>query len=301
MGQRFAAAALLAALGCFLSSGISSGADGPLQIGMVQGMFKDVQPAIVHALARPFRALMEKQTGLSYDVEICPDALAMVKRFKENKLELGVMHGYEYAWVKAKNPDLVPISVALPNGGIVQAMVVVHEDCKAAKIAELDGESILIPRGTKAHCLLYLEKLRAGVPKTAARTVNKPGLTPEEALNLVANGEAPAALVDAASLAAYKVLQPGASKRVKPLAQSDHFPPVLILTRKGAMKDETLAKLRDGLSVAHKTAQYKPLMMMWNMQGFENVPKDYDLQLEKCLQQYPVPNVPPASQASQKE
>jgi ABC-type phosphate/phosphonate transport system substrate-binding protein len=298
--QRFRAAAL-AALGCLLFAGTSSGADGPLQIGMVQSMFRDVQPAIVQALARPFRSLMEKQTGLSYDVELCPDSLAMVKRFKEQKIELGVMHGFEYAWIKAKNPDLVPVSVALPNGGIVQAMVVVHEDCKAAGIAELDGESVLIPRGTKAHCMIYLEKLRAGVPKTAARTLAKPGLTPEEALNLVANGEAPAALVDAASLAAYKVLQPGASKRVKVLAQSDHFPPVLILTRKGAMKDEAITKLRDGLSVAHKTAQYKPLMMMWNMQGFENVPKDYDAQLEKCLQQYPVPNVPPATETSQKE
>lgn len=300
MEQRVRAAAL-AALGCFLFAGTSSGADAPLQIGMVQGMFKDVQPAIVQALARPFRALMEKQTGLSYDVEICPDALAMAKKLTDKKLELGVMHGFEYAWIKAKNPDLVPLTVALPHGGVVQAMVVVHQDCQAKNLAGLDGESLLIPRGTKAHCLLFLEKSRGGLPKAAARTINKAGLTPEEALNMVANGEAPAALVDAASLASYQTLQPGASKRLKTLVESDKFPPSLVLTRKGVLKYETLANLRDGLTTAHKTAQYKPLMMMWNLQGFEDVPKDYDRQLERCLQQYPVPNVPPASESSQKE
>lgn len=268
---------------------------------MLQGMFRDIQPSMVQALARPFRSLMEKQTGLTGDVEILIDAPVMAKRLKDQKLDLGVFHGFEYAWVKAKHPDLIPVAVAMPQGGIVQAEIVVHVDSDAKKLADLDGECLLIPRGAKAHCILYLEKLRAGCPKTAARTVPRTNMTPEEALNAVANGDHAAVLVDAASYTAYQNLQPGAAKKLKTLAKSNQFPPGVLLTRKGALSDESLAKLRDGLTTAHKTAQYKPLMMMWNLQGFETPPKDYDLQLEKCLQQYPLANSPPSNESTKKE
>ena len=49
-------------------------AAGGVQIGMVQGMFRDVQPAMVQALSRPLRDLIRKQTGLTGDVEIAADA-----------------------------------------------------------------------------------------------------------------------------------------------------------------------------------------------------------------------------------
>ena len=37
---------------------------------MVQGMFRDIQPAMVQALSRPLRDMIRKQTGLTGDVEI---------------------------------------------------------------------------------------------------------------------------------------------------------------------------------------------------------------------------------------
>ncbi|QEL16991.1 phosphate/phosphite/phosphonate ABC transporter substrate-binding protein [Limnoglobus roseus] len=300
MRHWFRASVLLAAVGLVGASSPAS-ADEPLRIGMVQGMFRDIQPSMVMALARPFRSLMERQTGLTGDVEILADAQLMAKKINDQKLDLGVFHGFEYAWVKAKHPNLVPISVAMPQGGIVQAAIVVHSDSQAKKLDDLEGESILIPRGSKAHCILYLDVLRTGLPKTAARSVPKAGLTPEEALNAIAAGEYPAALVDASSFTAYQTLQPGAAKRLKILSKSEKFPPGVLLTRKGALNDGTLAKLRDGLNSAHKTAQYKPLMMMWNLQGFENPPADYDQQLEKCLQLYPVPSSPPSTETTKKE
>ncbi len=301
MGLGFQASVLFAAVGLMGATTPTSAGDQPLRIGMVQGMFRDVQPIMVQAIARPFRTLMERQTGLTGDVEILTDATLMAKKMKEQKLDLGVFHGFEYAWVKTQYPDLVPVSVAMPQGGIVQAVVIVHTDSKAKKLDDLDGEAILIPRGTKAHCLIYLDKLRAGLPKTAARTVPKTGLTPEEALNAVALGEYPAALMDAAAFTAYQNLQPGAAKRLKPLVRSEKFPPGVLLTRKGALPDATLTRLREGLNSAHKTAQYKPLMMMWNLQGFENPPTDYDQQLEKCVQLYPMPASPPATDSTKKD
>lgn len=292
MGQWIRAALLIAittGTGIFQTHSRASAADAPLKIGMVQGMFRDVQPSIVYALARPFRALLERQTGLAGDFEICPDCNAMAKKLNERKLEVGVLHGFEYAWIKSKNPDIEPITIAQPQGGVVQALIVVAADSEAKKLADLDGETLLIPRGSKGHVFVYLDKLRTSLPKTALKTVPKTGLTPEEALNAVSTGEHAAALVDAANFVAYKELQPGAARRLKVLGQSEKFPASVLLTRKGALANDVLSKLRDGLTNAHKTAQYKPLLMMWNLQGFDAVPGDYNAQLEQCVKFYPMP------------
>ncbi len=293
--RAFSLIAITTGTGIFQTHSRASAADAPLKIGLVQSMFRDVQPTIVYALARPFRALMERQTGLAGDFDISPDAVAMAKKFHDRKIEIGVLHGFEYAWIKAKNPDLEPLAVAQPQGGIVQALIVVKADSEAKQPGDLEGDSLLIPRGSKGHVFVYLDKLRAGLPKTAMKTVPNNGLTPEEALNAVSNGEHAAALVDAANFAAYKELQPGAARRLKVLARSETFPQSLLLTRKGALANEMLAKLKEGLTGAHKTSQYRPLLMMWNLQGFEGVPSDYGAHLDRCVKNYPMPIAAPAT------
>ncbi len=291
MGQWIRAALLIAfttGAGIFQTHTRASAAD-PIKIGMVQSMFRDVQPAVIYAVARPFRTLMERQTGLSGDFDICPDCVAMAKKLNDRKLEVGVLHGHEFAWIKSKYPELEPITIAQPQGGVVQAMIVVSADSEIKSPAELEGETLLIPRGSKGHVFVYLDKIRAGLPKTALKTVPKNGLTPEEALNAVSNGEHAAVIVDAANFSSYAELQPGAAKRLRILAQSERFPPSVLLTRKGALAAATLDKLRDGLTTAHKTATYKPLLMMWNLKGFDSVPGDYNAQLDLCLKNYPMP------------
>jgi ABC-type phosphate/phosphonate transport system substrate-binding protein len=297
VGQWIRAALLIAfttSAGIFQTHTRASAADGPIKIGMVQSMFRDVQPAVIYAVARPFRTLMERQTGLSGDFDICPDCTSMAKKLHDRKLEVGVLHGHEYAWIKAKFPEIEPITIAQPQGGIVQAFIVVAADSQAKRPADLEGESLLIPRGSKGHIFVYLDKIRTGLPKTALKTAPKNGLTPEEALNAVSNGEHAAAIVDAANYASYAQLQPGAAKRLRVLAQSERFPPSVLLTRKGTLAAATLEKLREGLTTAHKTSTYKPLLMMWNLKGFDSVPVDYNAQLDLCLKNYPMPLPAPA-------
>lgn len=301
MGQGLLAAFVVTVGVTGLGSPAAAADPASVKVGMLQGMFRDIPPSMIQALSRPFRTILETQTGLSGDVELLADAPLMAKKLKDKKLDAGIFHGFEYAWVKAQYPDLVPIVVANPQGGVLQAAIVVHADSPAKKLADLEGDCLLITRGAKAHCLLYLEKLRAGLPKTAARNAPKTGLTPEEALNAVAAGEHAAVLVDVGSYNAYQKLQPGAAKQLKVLMQSDPFPQGVLLTRKGAMPDEMMKKLTDGLTGANKVAAYKPLMMMWNLQGFETPPKDYEAQLQKCLAEYPAPNFAPSSDSVKKE
>jgi ABC-type phosphate/phosphonate transport system substrate-binding protein len=266
-------------------------ADG-VQIGMVQGMFRDIQPAMVQALSRPLRDMIQKQTGFTGNVEIVPDAFTLADRMKSKRLHLGVFHGFEFAWVRKRNPNIVPLAVSVPPGHKLQACVVVHHDNPAKAVADLKGEAVTIHRGTKAHCLAFLDRERTGLLASTATPKPMPTLTAENVLDAVVSGELPAALVDASALTGYEALQPGAFKHLRVLAQSEVFPPTVIAYNKGHLPEETAGRIRHLLLGAHATAAGKPLMMLWSLKGFEGVPTDYEAQLERIVKSYPAPTRP---------
>lgn len=280
--------------GLALATGAGQSAEPGLQIGMVQGMFRDVQPALVQAMSRPLQDMIRKQTGLTGDVEIVPDAFALADKMRDGRLQLGVFHGFEYAWVKASNPDLTAIAVAVPPGRTLQACVVVHADSKLGGLSDLKGEPVVIPRGSKAHCHLYLDRQRAALPADCAKPKTRPLVTAEEALDAVVNGDSPAALVDIAALTGYQNLQPGAAKSLKVLCRSDSFPFGVVAYHKGAVDANTVERVRQMLTNADRTPAGKPLMMLWNLKGFEDVPADYTDWLNAIRKAYP----PPAASAA---
>ena len=148
---------------------------------------------------------------------------------------------------------------------------------------------MLIPRGAKAHTLVFLDKLRDGLPDTTAKPTTKTDQTPEDVLNAVATGDAPAALVDGFALEGYKSLQPGGFKAVRVLATSEEFPPAVVCYRKGTLTDDQISKIRDGMTASTKTTSGKVLMTMWNLKGFEAPPKGYQTALDDILKAYPLP------------
>jgi len=281
---------LIAILGLFaLAPAARAVEPDGIQIGMVQGMFRDVQPAMVQALSKPLRDMIQKSTGLTGDVEILPDGIALADRMKGKKLQLGVFHGFEYAWARKQHPDLVPLVVTVPPGRKLQACIVVHKDSTATSLADLKDTAVIVPRGTKAHCYLYIERLKLGLPATTATLKTKPAMTTEEALDAILAEDATAALVDIGALTGYQNLQPGAFKNLRILCQSDPFPQTVLVANKGSLNEETLGKIRKLLVEAHNTPAGKPLMMLWNLKGFEEVPADYDLQLDRIAKAYAPP------------
>lgn len=262
---------------------------GELKIGMLSGMFRDQQPVVIQALAKPFRDLMTKHTGYTGDVEVVDDPHTLTDRLKENKVQLGVYHGFEFAWAQKKCDDLVPLIVTCPPGGCVQGLVVVPADCPAKSLSDLKDSDVFIPRGAKAHTLVFLDKLRDGLGDDDAKPAAKTDQTPEDVLNLVATGKAKAALVDGCAWEGYKVLHPGGSKALKVLAKSEEFPPAVVCYRKGTLTDAQVKQLREGLTASSKTPTGKMLMTLWNLKGFEAPPKGYQTALDDILKAYPTP------------
>jgi ABC-type phosphate/phosphonate transport system substrate-binding protein len=282
---------LLLALFALACAGSAAPAAEPesVKIGMLQGMFRDIHPAMVTAMAKPLRDLIERQTGLTGDVEVLDDYRTLAERLTAKKLQLGVFHGFEFARVRADHPDLVPLLITVPPARKLQAIVVVRDDCKAKSLADLDGEQVLIPRGTKAHCLLYLDGARVGFPAGTAKPQTKSRLTAEEAIDEVVLGDASAVLLDASALLGYKNLQPGSFKSLRVLCESPTFPPTVLATTKGSLTEGTVTKIRDLLVGASQSAAGKPLLMLWNINGFETVPATYDADLTRIAREFPEP------------
>ncbi len=283
-----------------LFSGLSHAADAKreLKIGMLSGMFRDVPPSMMHALAKPFRDLMQKQTGFTGDVQIFDDPIALADALAKDTVQLGVFHGFEYAWARESHEDFRPLIITQPPGGKVQGLLVVNKDNEASTLADLGQAAVAVPRGAKAHTLVYLEKQRkcqkCDIPEPDFQTDH----TPEDVLNAVATGKSAACLVDVCALEGYRLLNPGQAKRLKTLGESEAFPPAVIAYRKNELTEEQVEILRTGLSTASKTPSGKMLMTLWSLKGFEVPKKDYETALDSIIKAYPAPSIATAPRSA---
>lgn len=259
-----------------------------VKIGLLEPMFKDVPEALVQAGAIPFQKMIQEKTGIKGSVELVTDYKILASRMKDGKIDIAVFHGFEYAWVK-ETPGLVPLVVTMPNCGKVQACLVVNAKSAATGPKELKGSCIAIPRGSKAHCEMFLERTRESLPAGDCCPMKPAGQTPEETLCAVARGECEAALVDVASLLALEKNLPGAHKRLKVLMRSEELPSAVIVYRKGALSEADVNRVRTGLLECVKTPIGQTFAMFWQLKGFHDYTPEYNKTVEQCLKAYPPP------------
>src|SRR5581483_4119811 len=117
-GQRRAGAALAALfLGVLLALGSGAAAaersrqTEVLRIGLIGTLFRDVPETAVMAMMQPFATLMESQTGLTGQLIPAGDADDLGQQLANDKVQLGVFHGVEFAWARQKYPDLKPLVI----------------------------------------------------------------------------------------------------------------------------------------------------------------------------------------------
>lgn len=261
---------------------------GGVNIGVVGGMFKDVPTALVNALGQPFRNLISRDTGVQGDFKLVADAGTLAEQLRTKQCQLGVFHGYEFAWAKAQNPNLIPLVVTEYHTGRPQAAVVVRVDCKATCIDDLKADAIIVPRGSRGHCLMFVEKEHDAV-KASGKPLERCKTDAAEVLDGIVSGTAVATVVDVQALIGYETLQPGAFKNLRVLCKSTPFPQNVIAYDRAALDPAVAEKLRKTLVTAHTTAAGKPLMLLWNIKKFATVPADYDIHLSESAKAYPDP------------
>jgi ABC-type phosphate/phosphonate transport system substrate-binding protein len=266
-----------------------------VKIAFPEAMFRDVPKVFIDVAAKPFQDVIQKEAALDATLEIAADYKVLAEKLKAGKLDIAVFHGFEYAWVK-DTPGLTPLVVAVPSCGTVQACLVVHVNSKAKGPDDLKGACVAVPRGSKAHCLMFLQHLRDQPQVQAGNCCPVKAATPpytDEVLDeLVANkpnAVADAAIVDISALKAYQANKPGLGMQLKVLVKSEALPAGVIVYRKDALTPAEVAKTRAGLMNCAKSKIGRAFLQYWNLDGFKEVDANYKTAVANSLEKYPAP------------
>jgi ABC-type phosphate/phosphonate transport system substrate-binding protein len=262
-----------------------------VRIGMISSLFNDVPEATVVTMMQPFVALIKAQTGVSGELVPCGDADNLGQQLVDDKVQLGVFHGIEFAWARQKYPELRPLVLAVNQQRYLRAHLVVRADTKVSTLGDLQDKTLALPNGTWQHCHLFLRRRCLEwktEPANFFAKITKPANV-EDALDDVVDGFAQVCVVDGVSLDCYKRRKPGRFAKLKIVQSSEIFPAAVVAFRRATLDDATLARFRDGLRNANHTALGRRVMTLWRLTGFEQVPSDYDQTLTEIVKAYPTP------------
>jgi ABC-type phosphate/phosphonate transport system substrate-binding protein len=276
--------ALLAAL-----PAVSKPAPSTVHVGLVDTMFRGESEKQIQSMAGPFKSLMEEQANIVGEVVVSGNAVQVADQLKSGKIDLGVMHGYEFAWALQKDPNLKPLMIAVNHQQFVRAVVVVRESNKT-DMAGLQGKSLAVSNLVREHCRLFLDRrFTQGQPLDKWFGKVSTPRTPEDALNDVADDLAVATVVEDVDLDAFRKKFPKTAAKLRVLAESEKFPCPVVVYQDGKPDAEMLKKLRTGMIGAKSTQRGRDLMELCRISGFEAVPADYDKMVADILKAYPPP------------
>jgi ABC-type phosphate/phosphonate transport system substrate-binding protein len=264
----------------------------PVHIGMVHTLFNDIPQTLVTIAAAPFSALLKHLTGVDGNLTIAGDGLTVGKLLHENKYQIGIFQGIEFAWAQHKYPDLKPLMIAVSYHPILHANLVVLDNNPATSFAGLQGKDLALPKRSKMHIQLFLNKGCSGCgqadPSKFFHELSRPeSLT--DALDNVVLGTIQGAVVDDLGLEHYKDLKPGCFKRLKVIAKSEDFPTGVIAYRENTLDKATLAKFKDGMVNAKNDTKAREMMALFQLTGFEEIPANFADTLANVIRAYPPP------------
>ncbi|HZY85533.1 MAG TPA: PhnD/SsuA/transferrin family substrate-binding protein [Gemmataceae bacterium] len=290
---RAGAAAAALGLVAFLLQPAPAGSAAPggrvVRVGLIGTLFRNMPEPIMQAAMRPFKSLLEAQTGMTGELVAGGDVGHLAALLKEDKVQFGVFHGVEFAWARLNHPSLRPLIVAVNGRPAMHAVVVVPLDSKAATCADLKGKTVALPADSREHCRLFFDRRCVApgcCPEKFFGRVVYPGDV-EEALDDVVDCKVDALVVDGLTLEAYQKLKPGRAARLRTLRRSEPFPAAVVAYQPGSLSDDLLARFRDGLLGASSSRRGQRLLEMCKITSFKLVPDDYEEMLKAIAKAYP--------------
>jgi ABC-type phosphate/phosphonate transport system substrate-binding protein len=264
-----------------------------VRVGLISSLFGDAPEPVVQVAMRPFKSILEARTGAVGEIVAGGDADGLARQLKDGRLQLAVFQGVEFAWARLKQPDLQPVLVGVNQRGAVRADLVVLKDGKAACCEDLRGQAVALPRLSRRHCLLFLERRcvpSGSTPEQCFARVTAPG-SAEDALDDVVDGAVQAAVIDDADLEAYQKDKPARAARLKALVQSEPFPGavLVIASYPGALDEKLLRRFCDGMIDAKSTDRGRQFLKLCRAAGFEVPPADFEQTLADVARAYPPP------------
>lgn len=282
-------ALLAAALTAVFAASATAGEKDVYRVGIPKSAFRDLPPALISYAGQPFKDLMKAQIGLTGEAVIESDALKVAGDIDAGKTHMGVFFGHEFAWAKQKYPELEPIVCAVHRPKQVQAILLVRYDNKAERLSDLKGKKLVVATTSRDHARLFLEKQRLSDMGGGTITATEKADTVHDAIHQVIDGDADVTVADSASWNYFQKLFPGRSQNIRVLAESESFPPTVLVYKRGTLDESTLKAIRDGLVSATENPKAVRIMNLIRIERFDTIPEDYNDLLKACLKAYPTP------------
>ncbi|MCE9531216.1 MAG: phosphate/phosphite/phosphonate ABC transporter substrate-binding protein [Planctomycetes bacterium] len=258
-----------------------------LQLGILENQFEGVPHSFRDAAAQPFMKLMKKSTGLDGQTHYLADPMKLAEQIDNGQIDFAIFRGYEFAWAKAKYPDLVPLALAIQYQ-TVQVLCIAPWDSKAANLSDFANQKISISPICRELCELVLAKEQALQMKDlplAQQIVSNSGF---EAILEVIDGHSGCAFVDRNVLKSFEAIHPGKIKNLKIIFESTAFPDSCVAMSSKKIDAQTIAKLRQTLLSVETLPGGKALLALWKLKGFTKIPADYDKSLEMVQKEFPM-------------
>lgn len=279
----------LAAL--FTEPQVQSAEPSCIQIGLAESLLQEGPDTALSVMAQPFVAMMRTQTGMNGQISKSGDHNDLAQQLVENKVQLGIFHGIEFAWAKQKYPQLKPLMIAVRQNRYLRSCLLVRTDSAVKSVADLKGKDVALPRCERDHCVLFMERLCQEQGQCAHEHLGKVVVhaNAEDAMDDLVDNVVQGAVIDVVALDAYKSRKPGRFAKLKTLSKSESFPSAVVVYAPGALDAAALKNFRDGMGNADKTFIGKQLLTLWKLSAFEPVPDDYDQKVTDIVKAYPAP------------
>jgi ABC-type phosphate/phosphonate transport system substrate-binding protein len=280
----------LSALACLpvLADDAADGKIDILRIGTSGSLTNGIETPKEKASRETLQEFIKEETGLKNEIIAEKEWHELTDKLAKGDIHLGVYQGYEFAWAQAKKPELKPLALSVNVTRYPMVIILAKKDSQAEDMAGLKGQSISIPAINQRYLRMFVEK-EAGQPldKYFSKVEHPDNI--DDALDDVVDGIADATAVDKAALDGYERNKPGRFAKLKEIAKSPPYPPVLVAYYDKKLDDQTRNRFKDGLVGASKKEKGQQMLTLFRLTGFEGPPADFDKVLERARKDFPEP------------
>lgn len=281
---------------CLLAAAASGSSDNlpQLKIGLIKSLLVASNSSI--GMAAPLGEMLGSQMGCRLQFVQCEDHLDMAKKLRDGEVQLGVIHGVEYGWLKREAPEVEPIALALTHDIRLKANVLVRADSNHQAIRDLKDKTLLKPWKSLNHSNLFLTKLVSDVCPECDKFFGQVKAigSVDKTIDALIDGQGDAMVIDSQSWATYQESKPGRAKRVRILAESGYFPTAAVLYRPGGLEPAVLTQIKTGFLSIHQKPLGQQMLVFWRLKKFVPVSDDYHALCRDVLKEYPTPMQPAA-------
>ncbi len=257
----------------------------PIRVGLSALLFDEQSREQMLEQMKPFTKRVEKQVGVQSEFVIVDSLDALAKQLNDRVIQIAVLSGLHYGWVKPLCPEMKPMLTTAVEGGRLKSVVLVKKDAAFASLDQLRGQSLALPNRTQHFVRFFLEQETKQPMGDFFKVA--PQRNVDDAIEAVIAGKVQAAALSESALQVFQERKPARYQRLKILVESEPFPaPVVVFLDKNADR-ERIDKFSEALLKADDSTEGKQMLTLWRFNGFVRLPADFESQVNHIVQKYP--------------